>query len=98
MPGSSDVVLVMDADSTITTDFLEAALGLLEDDPDLMAVGGLFSGEDGEGLLGQMQRNEFTRYQRTIARREGERVRPDRHRVGVPCVRAARRGARPAAR
>ena len=61
LPGldARDVVLVMDADSTITTDFLDTALGLLEDDPDLMAVGGLFSGEDGGGLVGQLQRNEF---------------------------------------
>jgi cellulose synthase/poly-beta-1,6-N-acetylglucosamine synthase-like glycosyltransferase len=66
-----DVFLVMDADSTITPDFLEVALGRLESDPDLMAVGGLFSGEDGAGILGQLQRNEFTRYQRVIGRREG---------------------------
>ena len=51
--------MVMDADSTISPDFLEVALGLLEDDPDLMAVGGLFFGEDGGGLVGQLQRNEF---------------------------------------
>ncbi|GIG22698.1 hypothetical protein Cch01nite_34220 [Cellulomonas chitinilytica] len=69
--GVEDVFLVMDADSTITPDFLETAVGLLEDDPDLMAVGGLFSGEDGEGVLGQLQRNEFLRYQRVIDRREG---------------------------
>lgn len=67
-----DVVLVMDADSSVTPDFLKTAVGRLEDDPDLMAVGGLFSGEDGEGLLGQMQRNEFARYQRVISRREGQ--------------------------
>ena len=69
--GAQDVVLVMDADSTITPDFLEVALGLLDDDPDLMAVGGLFSGEDGGRLLGQLQRNEFTRYRRVLRRREG---------------------------
>ncbi len=61
--------MVMDADSTISPDFLEIALGLLEDDPDLMAVGGLFFGEDGGGLVGQLQRNEFARYQRIVARR-----------------------------
>lgn len=64
-----DVVMVMDADSTISTEFLDTALGLLEDDPDLMAVGGLFFGEDGGGLVGQLQRNEFGRYQRIVARR-----------------------------
>ncbi|NUU19094.1 glycosyltransferase family 2 protein [Cellulomonas humilata] len=69
--GPADVVLVMDADSTITPDFLEVALGRLEDDHDLMAVGGLFSGEEGGRVLAQMQRNEFARYQRVLRRREG---------------------------
>ena len=64
-----DVVMVMDADSTISPDFLEVALGLLEEDPDLIAVGGLFYGENGGGLIGQLQRNEFTRYQRIVARK-----------------------------
>ena len=63
-----DVVLVMDADSTIARDYLAVGLGLLESDPDLMAVGGLFYGEEGGGLVGQLQRNEFTRYQRYISR------------------------------
>ena len=73
LPGSvvEDVYLIMDADSTITPDFLETALGLMESDADLMAVGGLFAGEDGAGVMGQLQRNEFTRYQRVIGRREG---------------------------
>jgi cellulose synthase/poly-beta-1,6-N-acetylglucosamine synthase-like glycosyltransferase len=65
----ADVVLVMDADSTIDPEFLEVALGLLEEDPDLMAVGGLFYGEPGGGLVGQCQRNEYSRYQRLVARR-----------------------------
>jgi cellulose synthase/poly-beta-1,6-N-acetylglucosamine synthase-like glycosyltransferase len=64
-----DVVMVMDADSTISPEFLEVALGLLETDPDLIAVGGLFFGEDGGGLIGQLQRNEYARYQRVVARR-----------------------------
>ena len=45
------------------------ALGLLEADQDLMAVGGLFYGEDGGRLVGQFQRNEYGRYQRTVARK-----------------------------
>jgi len=63
------VILVMDADSTVNDEFLRIALERLEADPDLMAVGGLFFGEDGGGLVGQLQRNEFTRYQRIVARR-----------------------------
>lgn len=36
-----------------------------------MAIGGLFYGEDGAGLIGQFQRNEYLRYSRDIARRRG---------------------------
>ena len=66
-----DVVMVMDADSTIAPEFLEVALGLLEADQYLMAVGGLFYGEDGGRLVGQFQRNEYGRYQRVVARKLG---------------------------
>ena len=66
-----DVVLVMDADSTLAVEFLDVALGLMESDPGLIAVGGLFFGEDGGALVGQFQRNEYTRYQRLVARRRG---------------------------
>ena len=65
----TDVVLIMDADSTISPDFLAVALDLLENDPDLMAVGGLFFGDEGGAMLGQFQRNEFARYQRIVARK-----------------------------
>ena len=87
--------MVMDADSTVRTDFLATALGLLEHDPDLVAVGGLFSGEGGGGLVGQLQRNEYVRYQR--ARRSPARsgLRAHRDRVGVPRLRAERRGRGP---
>ena len=59
-----DVVMVMDADSVIVPEFLQTAMGRLEADPDLIAVGGVFYGEPGAGLVGQLQRNEYTRYQR----------------------------------
>ena len=36
-----------------------------------MAIGGLFYGEDGYGVLGQFQRNEYTRYARQMRRRRG---------------------------
>lgn len=67
----ADVIMVMDADSTLSPRFLEVALGRLRDDPDLMAVGGVFYGEPGAGLVGQLQRNEFSRYQRLVLRRPG---------------------------
>jgi cellulose synthase/poly-beta-1,6-N-acetylglucosamine synthase-like glycosyltransferase len=65
------VILVMDADSTIARVFLESALARLEADPSLVAVGGLFYGEEGGGLVGQYQRNEYGRYQRLVARKLG---------------------------
>jgi cellulose synthase/poly-beta-1,6-N-acetylglucosamine synthase-like glycosyltransferase len=68
---SSDVAMVMDADSIIVPEFLQTAMGRLEADPDLISVGGVFYGEQGAGLVGQLQRNEYTRYQRKIARRRG---------------------------
>ncbi len=67
-----DVVRVMDADSVVVPEFLATAIERLEADPDLIAVGGVFYGETGAGLVGQLQRNEYTRYQRTISRRLGK--------------------------
>jgi cellulose synthase/poly-beta-1,6-N-acetylglucosamine synthase-like glycosyltransferase len=69
--GDNDCVMVMDADTTLDPGFLEAAVRRLSDDRALMAVGGLFYCEDGSGLIGQFQRNEYTRYQRDIKRRRG---------------------------
>lgn len=69
--GDNDAVLVMDADTQLGVGFVEKAKQLLTADRALMAVGGLFSGESGGGLLGQFQRNEYFRYQREIRRREG---------------------------
>lgn len=45
------------------------ALGLLEADRELVAVGGLFYGESGGRLIGQFQRNEYARCQRLVARK-----------------------------
>jgi cellulose synthase/poly-beta-1,6-N-acetylglucosamine synthase-like glycosyltransferase len=69
--GDNDAVLVMDADTQLDPGFLAAAVRRMTDDRALMAVGGVFSGEPGHGLLGMLQRNEYTRYGRDIARRRG---------------------------
>jgi cellulose synthase/poly-beta-1,6-N-acetylglucosamine synthase-like glycosyltransferase len=69
---ANDVTMVMDADSVIVPGFLATALARLEADPDLIAVGGVFTGEHGAGLVGQLQRNEYTRYRRYISRRLGK--------------------------
>lgn len=69
--GPNDIVMVMDADTRLDDGFLEAAVTRFTHDRALMAVGGLFYGEEGHGLLGQFQRNEYTRYARQIRRRRG---------------------------
>lgn len=69
--GDNDCVMVMDADTTLDAGFLDGAVRRLSDDRALMAVGGLFYGEEGAGLIGQFQRNEYTRYQRDLKRRRG---------------------------
>ena len=69
--GGHDVVMVMDADTSLDPQFLEVAARAMERDPELTAVGGIFYGEDGYGLIGQLQRNEYTRYSMQIKARHG---------------------------
>jgi poly-beta-1,6-N-acetyl-D-glucosamine synthase len=63
-----DLVLVMDADTQLFPEFLEVARASLDAAPEVAAAGGLFYGQPGRGLLGQLQRNEYLRYSRDIAR------------------------------
>lgn len=69
--GDNDVVMVMDADTQLDDGFLASAVVRFVNDRALMAVGGLFYGEDGHGLIGQFQRNEYIRYSRQMRRRRG---------------------------
>ncbi len=69
--GENDLLMVMDADTTLDDGFLEAAVRRMTADRALMAIGGLFYGEEGSGLLGQFQRNEYIRYAREMRRRRG---------------------------
>ncbi|GAB3712137.1 glycosyltransferase family 2 protein [Mariniluteicoccus flavus] len=69
--GENDCAMIMDADTVLEPGYLAAARRRLTDDRALMAVGGLFFGEAGGGMLGQFQRNEYTRYSRDIQRRNG---------------------------
>jgi len=73
LPGTDvrDAVLVMDADTVLVAPFLAVAEQRMLADPELQAVGGVFFGEDGPGLVGILQRNEYTRYGRDIARKRG---------------------------
>jgi len=68
---ASDVIMIMDADTSLSPRFLEVGGQRLADDPELTAVGGVFYGEDGQGLIGQFQRNEYTRYSLQIRSRHG---------------------------
>ncbi|HEX6888192.1 MAG TPA: glycosyltransferase family 2 protein [Candidatus Nanopelagicales bacterium] len=69
--GHNDVIMVMDADTVLGEGFLAVADRRFTDDRALMALGGVFLGEQGHGLLGIFQRNEYVRYGRTVARRRG---------------------------
>lgn len=66
-----DCFLVMDADTQLGPDYLQVAAAEIDADPDLAAVGGVFFGEGGHGLVGQFQRNEYSRYSAEIRRRRG---------------------------
>jgi len=69
--GDNDVVMCMDADTVLDDGFLAAGVQRFTSDRALMAIGGLFYGEAGHGILGQLQRNEYVRYSREIRRRRG---------------------------
>jgi len=66
-----DAILVMDADTSLDPAFIDVAAGRLAGDPELAAVGGIFRGEPGHGLVGQFQRNEYSRYGTQIGARRG---------------------------
>ncbi|MEV7601256.1 glycosyltransferase family 2 protein [Kitasatospora sp. NPDC089797] len=65
---ADDLVLVQDADTILWPGFLASAVAAM--DGTVGAVGGIFYGEPGGGLLGALQRIEFHRYAREIARRD----------------------------
>lgn len=69
--GPNDTVMIMDADTRLDPQYLATAVACFTNDRGLSAIGGLYSGEEGKGLLGQLQRNEYTRYTREISRRRG---------------------------
>ncbi len=69
--GDHDLVLVMDADTRLSPDFIRDAVSILDEDPGVSAVGGVFTGDSRRGILAQMQRNEFVRYARQLASRRG---------------------------
>lgn len=73
--GEDALVLVQDADSVLSPDFLENAERHLvrrpRRHPNLGAVGGVFAGSEGGGFVGHLQRNEYARYARDVHRLGG---------------------------
>jgi poly-beta-1,6-N-acetyl-D-glucosamine synthase len=67
--GRQDLALVMDADSQLAPDWIRCAVDAMDRDPELGGVSGTYTGEDGPGLLRQLQRNEFVRASRLVRRR-----------------------------
>ena len=67
----NDIVMCMDADTVLDDGFLADGIQRFTSDRALMAIGGIFYGEEGHGILGQLQRNEYIRYSREIRRRRG---------------------------
>ncbi|MCK0115463.1 glycosyltransferase family 2 protein [Isoptericola sp. S6320L] len=57
-----DVVMVLDADTTIAPTFIEEGLAVLAAEPRVAAVGGVFRGRPPVGYLQRCQANEYTRY------------------------------------
>jgi cellulose synthase/poly-beta-1,6-N-acetylglucosamine synthase-like glycosyltransferase len=65
-----DAVLIMDADSAISRNFVLTAERILAREPKVGAVGGVFRGLPPNGLVELLQDNEYARYSRTIAQND----------------------------
>jgi len=63
-----DFVLAMDADSLLGRDWIRQAVRAIASGK-CEAACGAFHGMSGSGLVGQLQRNEYTRYARMVRRR-----------------------------
>jgi cellulose synthase/poly-beta-1,6-N-acetylglucosamine synthase-like glycosyltransferase len=68
---ADDVVLVMDADTRLSGQFVEVCVTLLKAHDELGAVGGVFAGAEPIGWLEHCQANEYARYSRDVARHGG---------------------------
>lgn len=60
----TDWVMVLDADTRMSENFMEVAEDVLRNSPELGAVGGLFYGRQPFGWLQRCQYNEYIRYSR----------------------------------
>ena len=64
-----DMILVQDADSSLDAGFVATGMGYLR--RGYGGVGGVFRGSAGGGFVGHLQRNEYARYARDVARLGG---------------------------
>ncbi|MDL4777634.1 glycosyltransferase [Actinomadura xylanilytica] len=69
--GPNDAIMVMDADSALDPGFIRHGVAYLSDGR-YAAVGGTFTGQDGGGMVGMLQRNEYVRYARDVRRLQGK--------------------------
>lgn len=75
--GDDDLVLIQDADSALDSNFIENAVARYirhthRNERPLGAIGGIFRGSEGGGFVGHLQRNEYARYARDVARLNGK--------------------------
>jgi cellulose synthase/poly-beta-1,6-N-acetylglucosamine synthase-like glycosyltransferase len=66
-----DVIMVMDADSSLDPGFIKTGVEYLASGK-YAAIGGTFTGKPGGGLVGMFQRNEYARYARDVRRLDGQ--------------------------
>jgi poly-beta-1,6-N-acetyl-D-glucosamine synthase len=64
-----DLVLIMDADSQLSRDWIRAGVAALRHSRRIGGVCGTYLGEPAPGLVCQLQRNEFVRASRLVPRR-----------------------------
>lgn len=67
----NDLVVVMGPDAHLGEGFLAGVVGRMTEDRALMAIAGVPRGQEGGGLLEQLQRNELLRQAREVERRNG---------------------------
>jgi biofilm PGA synthesis N-glycosyltransferase PgaC len=65
-----DLVLVMDADSRLSGNWIEEAAACMARDTSIAGACGTYAGEPGNGLIGQLQRNEYARAARLLTQRD----------------------------
>jgi biofilm PGA synthesis N-glycosyltransferase PgaC len=76
LPGldDRDVILVVDADSLVSDNFVSEALTRFSVKPMLGGLSGVYAGKPGGGLVGWCQRNEFARWGFDARQQDGKAI------------------------